>query len=191
MRSQRGFTVIEVVVVIVLLAMVGGGVYVWQQRERVDSATQTLTATPTPMPSPTPTADPYVGWQEYASTEHNFSFKYPPSWKKTTDELVGQQNKRNVIVVSSDGAQSLQINGSEFGIGCSGVDNPPPVVQRQFTLGGVQKMVGNFCYGEMYFIRAQNADNEKLQLLIALKDHKLTDAVDQVLRSIEGLTFTD
>lgn len=71
--------------VVVLLSLVGYGVYAWQNNRVAELETQVADLkkpnSDTPAASTTTTSDPYKGWNTFASTYQDTSFKYPANWK--------------------------------------------------------------------------------------------------------------
>lgn len=82
--SQKGFSVVEILIVVVVVGLIGGaGWYVWQSNNKSDKSTNTASTTPTTTdkstekPAEETIPADYI-W--YENKEIGFKFAYPKSW---------------------------------------------------------------------------------------------------------------
>ena len=77
-KSQAGFTALNLVLIVLLVAAIGAAAYFAYQNMQ---GSKSASASPTPrVLTPTPSPDPTANWKTYHSSYENASFKYPADW---------------------------------------------------------------------------------------------------------------
>lgn len=127
-------------------------------------------------------------WKTYTNNKYAFSLKYPANWK--LEEAV--YYVETIVSVSNlFGTAGLSFNpGAGPGIGCSqGMGkNSSTITPQKFTFINKEVTLTDDCFAKSYKLLTKTTDGKNILVSIGLKDANYYPMLNEVLKSVKGLT---
>jgi prepilin-type N-terminal cleavage/methylation domain-containing protein len=209
MRSQKGFTIIEVAVVVAISTLVVAGAY-WRFQmspkttSLISSPKKTLEVTPSPMP----TINPLHTWVEYTNTSDKYSVKYPIDllaepkaaletknstyWEILSNPSKGDVGGHQIIFCVSDVGSEKDIKKSiETGNSCIGYYKTDDIIFQSVQVAGLNALSHTIGLGTDVYQIQLIKDNRLYDFAVYLGDNKQVDedkaTLEQMLSTLKFL----